>query len=161
MRPRRWSRNAAASVGHVGPPPQLWLVDGVVAGAVAWPLSELPSALDHRHCGRPWWSTDAAAATLLFPASRPVGERRLAGTALRILVALNWGAVLSRWLDRRHPVSHGAGAGLALGLFEYGLVGRRRPLIRALPAVPQLVDQVVFGAAVGAVLARLRRGRPS
>ena len=138
---------------------QPWFLDGLVAGTLAWPLSELPSALDHRRAGRPWWSTDAAAATLLLPASRPVGERRLAGTAIRILVALNWGAVLSRWLDRRHPVQHGAGAGLALGLFEYGLVGRRRPLVRALPAVPQLLDQVVFGIATGAVLARRRRRR--
>ena len=127
---------------------------------MAWPLSELPSAIDHRRRGRPWWSTDAAAATLLLPASGTVGERRVAGTALRVLVALNWGVVLSRWLDRRHPVVHGAGAGLALGVFEYGLVGRRRPLIRVLPAVPQLLDQVVFGAVAGAVLAR-RRGRRS
>ena len=141
------------------PHPQPWFLDGLVAGALAWPLSELPSALDHRRTGRPWWSTDAAAATLLLPASRPVGERRLAGTAIRILVALNWGAVLSRWLDRRRPVLHGAGAGLALGLFEYGLVGRRRPLIRVLPPVPQLLDQVAFGAVAGAVLARRRRRR--
>ena len=138
-------------------PSRRWFLDGLVAGAAAWPLSELPSAIDHLRGGRPWWSTDAAAATLLLPASQPVGRRRLAGTALRALVALNWGVVLSRWLDRRHPVQHGAGAGLALGLFEYGLVGRRRVLIRALPAVPQLLDQVVFGAAAGAVLARRRR----
>ncbi len=136
---------------------QRWFRDGLAAGATAWLVSELPSALHHRRAGRPWWSTDAAAATLLLPATDPVRRRRLAGTALRILVALNWGVVLSRWLDPRHPVLHGAGAGVALGLFQYGLVGRRRPLIRALPAVPQLLDQVAFGAAAGAVLARRRR----
>jgi hypothetical protein len=132
-------------------------LDGVAAGLVAWPPSELPSALDHRRAGRPWWSTDAAAATLVLPATLPVRRRRVAGTALRVLVALNWGVVLSRWLDRAHPVAHGAGAGLALWSFQYCLIGRRRPLIRALPAAPQLLDQVVFGAVAGAVLARRRR----
>lgn len=138
-----------------------WFRDGVVTGLLAWPVSELPSALDHARAGRPWWSTDAAAATLLLPASTPVGHRRWAGTALRALVAANWGVVLSRWLDERHPVVHGAAAGLALAAFEYGLVGRRRPLIRALPALPQVADQVVFGTAVGAALARRRRRHTS
>ena len=136
---------------------QRWFLDGVVAGLAAWPPSELPSALDHRRAGRPWWSTDAAAATLVLPATLPVHRLRAAGTALRVLVAVNWGVVLSRWLDHEHPVLHGAGAGVALGLFEYGLVGRRRPLIRALPAAPQLLDQVVFGAVAGIVLTRRRR----
>lgn len=134
-----------------------WFRDGVVAGLVAWPASELPSALSHRRAGRPWWSTDAAAATLLLPTATSPARRRWAGTALRALVAANWGAVLSRWLDERHPVGHGVAAGIALAGFEYGLVGRRRPLIRDLPLLPQIADQVVFGAVAGAVLARCRR----
>jgi hypothetical protein len=69
-------------------------------------------------------------------------------------VAGNWGVVLARWLDRRHPVVHGAFVGLALAAFECGLVGRRRPAVRALPPVPQIADQVVFGAVAGLVLAR-------
>ena len=136
-----------------------WRRDGVLAGLVAWPLSELPSAVDHLRSGRPWWSTDAAAATLVVPAAWPAGRRRLVGTVLRGAVAVNWGVVLSRWLDRRRPVLHGALAGLALAAFEYGLVGRRRPIVRALPAWPQVADQVVFGTVAGAVLAVRRRRR--
>jgi hypothetical protein len=54
---------------------------------------------------------------------------------------------------------HGAAAGAALFAFEYGLVGRRRPLVRALPALPQLADQVVFGVVAGGVLSSRRRAR--
>lgn len=133
-----------------------WARRGVVAGLVAWPLSELPSATGHLRAGRPWWSTDAAAATLVRRSPSPV-----LGAALRAAVAVNWGVVLSRWLDRRHPVAHGAVAGLALAGFEYGLVGRRRPAVRALPALPQVADQVVFGAVAGAVLERQWKRDPS
>jgi hypothetical protein len=154
--PRRSARPAPRQDGRAA---DGWFRDGVAAGLLAWPLSELPSLADHVCAGRPWWSTDAAAATLVAPASLPVGQRRVLGTALRVLVAANWGAVLSRWLDRRHPVAHGAVAGAVLAGFEYGLVGRRRPAIEALPALPQVADQVVFGTVVGALLRRSRAGR--
>jgi hypothetical protein len=139
-------------------PRAVWF-DGVVAGLVAWPCSELPSALHAVATGGPWWRTDAAAGNLLLPADAPTGRRRRVGTALRAAVAVNWGIVLSRWVDRRNPVLHAALAGGALWVFEYLLLGRRRPLVRDLPALPQLADQVVFGAVAGAVLSTRRRAR--
>jgi hypothetical protein len=141
----------------MSPPP--WVVDGLVAGLVAWPCSELPSAAHARWRGASWRRTDEAAGNLLLAEDEAPDRLRRVGTGLRVVVALNWGVVLSRWLDRRHPVRHGAAAGAALFAFEYGLVGRRRPLVRALPALPQLADQVVFGAVAGAVLSSRRRAR--
>ena len=133
-----------------------WVVEGVVAGAAALPPSTVPSALQAHLTGGRWWASEMAAGNLVLDAS--TSSRRLVqvGTALRAAVALNWGLVLSRWLDRRHPVLHGAGAGLALFAFQYLLVGRRRPLVRALPAWPQVGDHLVYGIVAGAALARLR-----
>jgi hypothetical protein len=155
-------RDGAQGVNaHVqgSPPTTGFVVDGVLAGLVAWPCSELPSAAHAVWRGGSWRRTDEAAGNLLLPADEPSDRLRRVGTALRVAAALNWGVVLSQWLDRDHPVLHGAAAGGALFGFEYLLVGRRRPLVRALPAWPQLADQVVFGAVAGAVLSSRRRAR--
>lgn len=136
-----------------------WVADGLLAGAVAWPLSALPSALQEVASGRSWAGSHRAAGNLLLDAGAPPERLLAVGALTRAAVALNWGVVMSRWLDRRHPVAHGAGAGLALFAFQYVGVGRRRPLVRALPAGAQLADHLVYGVAVGAVLARRRRCR--
>jgi hypothetical protein len=149
------SRTAQRIVGR----PRGWVVDGLLAGLLAWPCSELPSALHGAWREASWRRTDEAAGTLLLPRQEAPDALRRVGTATRLAVALTWGVVLSRWLDRRHPVLHGAAVGGALFAFEYGLVGRRRPQIRALPALPQLADQVVYGAVAGGVLSSRRRAR--
>jgi len=136
-----------------------WVVDGLVAGLVAWPCSEVPSVAHAAWTGASWRRTDEAAGALVLPHEEAPDVLRRTGTALRVAVALNWGVVLSRWLDRRHPVRHGAAVGGALFAFQYVLLGRRRPAVRALPPLPQLADQVVFGAAAGAVLSTRRRAR--
>lgn len=142
---------------EVDPSARRWAVEGVVAGALALPPSMVASALHARATGRPWQESEMAAGNLVLGASASPARLVRVGAVLRAAVALNWGVVLSRWLDHRHPVVHGAGAGLALFGFQYLLVGRRRPLVRALPAWPQVVDHVVYGTVAGAVLGRLRR----
>ena len=141
--------------------PPAWVVDGLLAGLAAWPCSELPSAAHARWSGASWRRTDEAAGNLLLRDDDAPDVLRRVGTALRVATAVNWGVVLSRWLDRRHPVLHGAAAGAGLFVFQYGALGRRRPLVGALPALPQLADQVVFGAVAGAVLSSRRRARSS
>ncbi len=133
-----------------------WVVDGLVAGAWAGAVSVVPSAVTAG--ARPWWHSAQAAGNLLLPASAPPGRLLAVGATTRAAVALNWGVVLSRWLDRRHPVAHGTLAGLALFGFQYVLVGRRRPLVAVLPALPQLADHLAYGGVAGAVLARRRAG---
>lgn len=135
------------------------VAEGLIAGAVAWPASVVPSAVHAAATGRPWWQSHQAAGNLVLPRTSSSSLLLAVGTAVRAAVALNWGVVFSRWLDQRHPALHGAGAGLALFVFQYRLVGRRRPLVRALPAWPHVGDHLVYGTVVGAVLGRLRRLR--
>ena len=131
----------------------------MLAGLAGWLCSELPSSLHASRTGRSWRATDEAAGNLLLSADASPDRLRAVGTAVRVGVAMNWGVVMSRWLDRRHPVAHGAVVGLALFGFEYQLLGERRPLVKDLPAVAQLADQLVFGSVTGAVLGRLRVSR--
>ncbi len=127
-----------------------------MAGAVAGAASVVPSAVHALARGRPWTLSERAAGNLVLPASTPPARLAGVGSVVRAAVALNWGLVLSRWLDRRHPIAHGLAAGLALFGFQYLLVGRRRELVRALPPGPQVADHLVFGAVAGAALSRLR-----
>ena len=46
----------------------------------------------------------------------------------------------------------GAVAGLVIAAFDLGVVGRRYPAIKALPAIPQCGDHMAFGALVAASL---------
>jgi hypothetical protein len=57
------------------------------------------------------------------------------------------------------PMAAGLAGGAAiaavdLGLLAHGPMGRRWPLIRALPVGPQVADHLAFGAIPGAVLRR-------
>jgi hypothetical protein len=77
------------------------------------------------------------------------------------VISLGWATVLAVAVRRtsRAPVAVGVAAGAAiaaldLGLLAHGPLGRRWPLIRALPVLPQIADHLAFGALAGAVLAR-------
>ena len=52
----------------------------------------------------------------------------------------------------------GAVAGMAIATLDLAVIGRRFPAIRRLPPLPQWLDHLLFGAVVGAVLARRSRG---
>jgi hypothetical protein len=80
------------------------------------------------------------------------------GVAVHEAISLGWGAVLGVVLPRRSSVAWGAAAGLAIAGLDLGIVGRRFPEIRALPALPQVADHLAYGALVGAVLACRVRG---
>jgi len=59
---------------------------------------------------------------------------------------------------RTEPLT-GAAAGLAIAALDLGIIGRRVGAIRALEQLPQWLDHVAYGLAVGAVLRARRRGR--
>jgi hypothetical protein len=67
--------------------------------------------------------------------------------------------VLERVLPARNEPLTGVLGGLAIAALDLGLIGRRLPRIRRLPQPRQWADHAAYGAAVGAVLARRRRGR--
>jgi hypothetical protein len=126
--------------------------DTLATALVAGSVSGLPSTLDAMRRQEPLLDSTRAAGTL-------IGRRGVAaGAAAHAVISTGWSGVLLRVLPRRHSVVAGAGAGLAIGLVDLGVVGRRFPAIRALRLGPQLADHVLFGAAVGA-MARLLRDR--
>ena len=122
------------------------VIGGLVAGAVAAVLSGAPSTAVALATGRDPFEAIRAAGSL-------VGSPTLgAGLAVHAAVSLGWGVVLGAVLPRRRPVLWGAVGGGAIALLDLGVVGRRFAPIRSLPAVPQVVDHLAFGAVVGAVV---------
>lgn len=116
--------------------------------AVAGTLSGLPSTAPALATGRSPLAATRAAGTLL---GRPGLGRGLIAHAV---LSLGWTAVIDRALTRRRgplaTVAAGAGLGALVALLDLGLVGRRFPAVRALPAGPQVADHLAFGACVGA-----------
>ena len=130
---------------------------GLAAGVV----SGLPSTLHALATGRDPLAAARAAGNLLLPAD--AGSRALlfAGGITHVALSLGWGTVLAMAVRRTSlaPVAVGVAGGAAiaavdLGLLAHGPMGRRWPLIRALPVGPQLADHLAFGAIAGAVLRR-------
>jgi hypothetical protein len=135
------------------------LRDGVVAGAVAGVLSGAPSTLHAVLSGRDPLAAARAAGNLLLPAGAPPGALLLAGGIAHAILSLGWGTVVAVAVGRtsRSPLTVGLAAGAAiaavdLGLLARGPLGRRWPLIRALPVGPQIADHLAFGAVASAVL---------
>ncbi|MBV8217499.1 MAG: hypothetical protein JO325_03470 [Solirubrobacterales bacterium] len=69
------------------------------------------------------------------------------------------GEVLARTLPRDHSVAWGAAGGLLIGVVNVGVIGRSFPAIRGLPLLPQLADNVMFGAVFAVMLDRGDRRR--
>jgi len=133
---------------------------GAAAGAVAGVLSGLPSTVHAFATGRDPLAAARAAGNLLLPADARPGALLAAGAIAHAGMSLGWGTVLAMAVRRAPlaPVAAGALAGAAIAAVDLGLAhgppGRRWPLIRALPVVPQVADHIAFGAVAGAVLAR-------
>jgi hypothetical protein len=135
------------------------LIDGLAAGAVAALLSGTPSTIHALLVtGRPLEATLAAGSLVLPKETRP-GPLLLAALPTHVAISLAWGVALAVVLPERRTVALGALAGLGIAALDLGLVAQRVPRIRALPTWPQVADHLVYGAIVGAVVARRRRGR--
>lgn len=134
-----------------------WAGDVLVAAAVAGVLSGAPSTAHALATGRSPLAAAWAAGVLL---GRPSLVR---GAVAHAAISIVWTAILAAALPRRtDPVAgaaEGAGAGLAIAALDLGVIGRRVPAIRELPAAPQVADHLAFGALVGLVLARRQARR--
>ena len=87
----------------------------------------------------------------LVPPGRPGFVR---GAIVHLGISVACGEVLARALPERNSVSWGAAAGLAIGVVNVGVIGRRFPAIRALPLVPQLADNLAFGVVFAFIVDR-------
>jgi hypothetical protein len=127
------------------------------ATAVAAALSGAPSTMDAFRRQRDPRSVmtyvrDATCSVgTLVPPGRPGFIR---GALLHVGISVLCGEGLARTLPESRSVIWGAGAGLAIGVINVGVIGRRFPAIAALPLVPQLADNVAFGALFAFVVDR-------
>ena len=92
----------------------------------------------------------------LVPPGRPGFGR---GLVVHVAISLVCGEALARTLPRDHRAEWGAAAGLAIGVVHVGVIGRSFPGIRALPLVPQLADNMMFGTVFAVALDRRARQR--
>lgn len=138
----------AALDGRTTPRPSS--ADIVAAAAVAGALAGIPSTVHAVLRGRSMWDATRAAGVLL---GRPTALR---GIAAHSMLSLFWAAVLARRRGVSHPAAFGAVAGVAIAVFDLGVVGRRVAAIRHLPRWPQVADHIAFGALAAAMLARRR-----
>jgi hypothetical protein len=127
------------------------------ATAVAAALSGAPSTLEafrrQRDCRSVVtyiWDATCAVGTLV-PPGRPGFIR---GALVHSGISVLCGEGLARTLPETNSVIWGAGAGLVIGVINVGVIGRRFPAIAALPLVPQLADNVAFGALFAFVVDR-------
>jgi hypothetical protein len=136
------------------------VADGLVAGAVAWGPSGIPSTLHALWTGRDVLATVRAAGSLLAPPGAGTSRVLASAVTAHTAISLGWGAAMGALLPRRGAVAWGAAAGLAVAALDLGVVARRVPRlepIRRLPVGPQVADHLAFGAIVGAVLTRRSR----
>jgi hypothetical protein len=92
----------------------------------------------------------------LVPPGRPGFGR---GMAVHLAISMLCGETLARTLPSDHSAEWGAAAGGLIGVIGVGVIGRSFPAISRLPLVPQLADNVMFGAVFGLVLDRRNRRR--
>jgi hypothetical protein len=92
----------------------------------------------------------------LAPPGRPGFGR---GLVVHLAISMLCGEMLARTLPHDRPVEWGAAAGLVIGVVNVGVIGKSLPAIRALPVVPQLADNVMFGTVFAAALDRRDRRR--
>ncbi|MEJ7568660.1 MAG: hypothetical protein WKF41_10385 [Gaiellaceae bacterium] len=133
--------------------------DAIAAGAWAAVVSGAPSTVHALAAGSDPLAATKAAGAILLPSSTRALPLVLAAVPVHLALSLGWAVVLERLGVRR--VGRGAAAGLAIAALDLGVFGRRFPRVRALPLGPQILDHLAFGAVVGLVLGRRRRGRDS
>jgi hypothetical protein len=125
------------------------------AGFAAGLIGALPSTVHALVTGDDPLAAAAAAGSLLLPREQRTGPLLVAAVPVHLGISGAWGAVLTV-LPSRSRVKSGALCGAIIAAVDIGLIGRRWPRIRALPLLQQLVDHIIFGATVGALLDRWR-----
>lgn len=122
--------------------------DVLPVALVAGILSGAPSTTHAIVTGRSPLSAVKAAGELL---GRPGFAR---GVFAHSLMTVGWTSALVVVLPQRRAMTWGALAGLAIAALDLSIAERHFPAIARLPRMPQVADHVLFGALVGAVIAR-------
>jgi hypothetical protein len=133
--------------------------DGLAAGSVAAVLGGAPSTLYALATGRDPLEASLAAGAMLLPRERRPAVLFAAAAPVHAALSLGWAQVLAATLPARRTPAWGVLAGLAIAALDLGLIGRRFARMRVLPQLPQVADDVAYGATVGPVLSVRRRAR--
>jgi hypothetical protein len=135
------------------------LRDAFVAGSIAAVFSGAPSTLHAALTGGDVLEATRAVGKFVFPDEERTFPLVAAAVPVHTVLSLGWTLVMIKVLPPKRTFLAGALFGGAIALLDLGLIGRRSPAIRELPQLPQYADHLAFGAIVGAVLQRRRRGR--
>ena len=126
---------------------------------IAGTISGLPSTGWAAVSGRDVLEAARAAGTLIPGRRQRPGF--LAGCVVHGILSLFWTTLMALvWQRRPMDPLDGAAVGLAIAAFNLGVVGRRYPAIKALPAFPQCCDHMAFGALVAASLSHATAAKP-
>jgi hypothetical protein len=131
--------------------------DALAAGLVAAVVSGAPSTAITLARGESLLDGGVAAGSLLVGPRAPAPVALAAAVPAHLALSVGWAAVLAAVLPRGWEVAGGTLGGLAIAALDLEVVGRRFPLIRALPQGRQWADHLAYGVTVGAVLALRRR----
>lgn len=131
--------------------------DAVAGGLVGAVVSGVPSTVHALVVGGDPLAATYAAGRLLLP--HEDGKPRLVAAAAVAhgALSLGWAVPIAAVAPRRGAVAVGAVAGLAIAALDLGIVGRRIPAVRSLPAAPQVADHVLYGVVVAVVSSRRKR----
>lgn len=130
--------------------------DGMRAAIPAALFSGLPSTAHALMTESDPLEASAAAGSILLPREERQSYLVAAAVPVHLALSVGWAIVLAGILPRKRPLVEGAAAGLAIGAFDLGVIGRRYPRIRCLRLLPQVADHVAFGVIAGLVLSKGR-----
>lgn len=128
---------------------------GIVAGTVAGVVSGLPSTVHALITGGDPLAATEAAGAMLLPNETRRARLVMAAIPVHAVISVGWGIALAMVLPRNRTILWGATAGVAIATLDLGVFGGRFPRIRQLPAAPQVLDHILYGAVAGALLRRL------
>jgi hypothetical protein len=131
--------------------------DALAAGLVAAVVSGAPSTVTTLARRESVLDAGVAAGSLLVGANASAPVALAAAVPVHLALSVGWAAVLDAALPRGAELAGGALGGLAIAALKLVVIGRRFPLIRALPQGRQWADHLAYGVTVGAVLALRRR----
>lgn len=103
---------------------------------VAAAVSGLPSTLFAVATKRDPLEASLAAGALLLPREERRGRLLAAAVPVHLAVSGFWGIVLAATLPSRRTIVAAALGGVAIGVIDLMVIGRRVPRIRGLPVVP-------------------------
>lgn len=126
--------------------------DIAVAGGLAAAVGGLPSTLYALGRGKNPLEASLAAGTILLPHDRRQTRLLLSAAAAHATLSLTWATVLATALPSRRRYATATLAALAIAALDLGVIGRRYPRVRALPALPQVADHLAYAWTVTMVL---------